>query len=175
MDVGAAGNNDVANARKNDSASHIFRFGWLALGQVVVVLMIGFLSWLLVAYLDMGLYGIALGAAIPIFLFAVTFQPIYACRQVRLKWTTFLTRTYGRVLLCTVPSAVVGVILLASIYPKGLLMICIEGLVCVMVFAVCAWWFALSRQERQDIRSILSRDRSQARTRNDALSQEMMD
>lgn len=54
-------------------------------------------------------------------------------------------------------------------------MICIKALACVMVFAVRAWWFALSRQERKDIRSILSRDRSPADTGNPALWQEITD
>lgn len=85
----------------------------------MAVLMIGFPSWLFAAYLNMSLYPIALAAAIPMFLFAVTFQPTYACTQVRVKWTNFLAFAYGRVLLCTVPSAVAGVMLLAFAYPDG--------------------------------------------------------
>jgi len=139
----------------------------------MIVLSIGFLCWSFAAHFNMQPYGVGLAAAIPIFLFVVTFQRIYASRQVRLKWATSLTRTYGRVPLCTVPSAVGRVILLAFAYTKRLLMICIEGVVCAMVVGACAWCFALSRQWRQDVCSVLRRDRSPADARNAALSQEV--
>jgi len=129
----------------------------LALGQIILVFVIGLLSWLFAVYFNMQLYGIALGSAVPIFLFSVIFAPAYACRQIGMNWPDYLARAYGRILLCTVPSAAAGLALIQVAYPEGLLMICLEGLVCLTLFAVCAWWFALSSSEREQVLALFRR------------------
>lgn len=123
----------------------------LALGQAVVVLAIGILSWLFAVHFDMRLYGIALGSAIPILLFAATFQPAYSCRQLGLKLLSYLNRAYSRVFLCTIPSAIAAIVMLKFVYPEGFFMICIEGLACYLMFLVPAWCFVLQPDERQQI------------------------
>ncbi|MHC5060997.1 MAG: lipopolysaccharide biosynthesis protein [Planctomycetota bacterium] len=129
----------------------------LALGQLVLVVVMVLLSWLFAVYFNMKLYGIALGSAVPMFLFSVTFRPAYACRQIGMNWLSYLARAYGRVLLCTLPSAVAGLVLVRVIYPEGLFMICIEGLLCLGLFAVCAWRFALTVTERDQVLALFCR------------------
>jgi len=131
---------------------------WLALGQIFVVFAIGFLSWLFSEFFDMGLCGIALGSAIPIFLFGVIFQPIYACRQVGLKWLDYMRDSYTRVLLCTIPPAAVALILLKFAYPRGFVMICLETLACLTVFAALAWQFGLTAADRHQILRLFQRE-----------------
>jgi len=140
----------------------------VALGQAVLVIAIGLLSFLFAVYFNMKLYGIALGAAIPILIFEATFKPAYACRQLGMKWASYLARAYGRVLLCTIPSAAAGLVLIRVAYPKGLPLICIEALVCLLVFYVCAWRFVLSVPEREQIMGLLQREPALEEGINDA-------
>lgn len=128
-----------------------------ALGQIVVVVVIGLLAWLFGEYLRMGLYGVALGAAIPIFFFSFIFQANYACRQIGLKWSNYMIQSYGRVSIGTIPAAGVGIILLRYFYPNSLLMIAAEGLVCILIFAVSAWYFELAADDREQIYAVFGR------------------
>ena len=122
----------------------------------------------------MKLYGIALGTAIPILIFEATFKPSYACRQFGMKWTSYLARAYGRVLLCTLPSAAAGLFLVRMIYPEGLFMICIEGLLCLGLFAVCAWRFALTVKERDQVLALFRRSVIQNEVPNGASGEEQV-
>jgi O-antigen/teichoic acid export membrane protein len=133
----------------------------LAIGQIPIVATIAVLGWLFAKYFEMGLYGVVLGAAIPILLFNFFFQPMYACYQVRLKWLSYMVEAYGRVVLGTVPAAVIGVALVWYAYPNSLIMIIFEWLMCMLIFAACAWWFVLSPEERLQIRGLLKRTPSQ--------------
>lgn len=127
----------------------------LAIGQIVVVAVIAVLGWLFAEYFEMGLYGVVLGAAIPILFFNLFFQPMYTCYQVGLKWLSYMVKAYGRVVLGTVPAAVIAIALVRCLYSNSLIVIIIEGLVCMLIFAACAWWFVLSQDERLQIRSLL--------------------
>ena len=146
----------------------------VALGQAVLVIAIGLLSFLFAVYFNMKLYGIALGTAIPILIFEATFKPAYACRQFGMKWTSYLARAYGRVLLCTLPSAAAGLFLVRMIYPEGLFMICIEGLLCLGLFAVCAWRFALTVKERDQVLALFRRSVIQNEVPNGASGEEQV-
>jgi O-antigen/teichoic acid export membrane protein len=129
----------------------------LAIGQIVVVLAIGFLSWLFAVYFQWGLYGIALGSAVPIFIFSATYQPFHACRQVGLNWLTFLWQAYGCVVLWTIPSTILGLVLLRVMYPSGLIMMALEGVLCMLVFVPFAWWLVLTPRDRDQVIGIFRR------------------
>ena len=147
---------------------------WLALGQIILVLVIGLLSWLFAVYFNMRLYGIALGSAIPVFLFSVIFGPVYACRQIGINWRGYLARAYGHILLCTLPSAALGLVFIRVIYPEGLFMICIEGLLCLGLFAVCAWRFTLTVTERDQVLALFRRSVVQSEVPNSTSEEEQV-
>ncbi len=132
----------------------------LAVGQVLLVIVIGILAWVFGEYFGMGLYGIVLGAAIPILYFDSIWQTRYACRQLGLKWLSYMGYSYGRAAVGTIPAVVVAVILVRYVYPKSLIMIIAEGVVCMLVFAVCAWWFVLNKEEREQILGVLKYGRA---------------
>jgi len=120
----------------------------LALGQSIVVLLIAVLSLLFAVYFDMKLYGIALGAAIPILAYDSVYKPAYASRQIGLGWWRYMAASYGRVLLATAPAAAVAFALLYYAYPKGLLDLIFEMALCVMILAVFYFLFVLKKTDR---------------------------
>lgn len=130
---------------------------WLAIGQIGVVVAIFGLSLGLAVKLDMGLHGIALGTAFPILIFAFFFQPMYACRQMGLRWFHYLAAAYPSVLLCTVLTGVAACLLRWFAYPNGLLMIIVEGAVCMVVFMGFAWRLALSANDRKRFAGLFRR------------------
>ena len=123
----------------------------LALGQIVVVIAIGILSFIFAVHFKMKLYGIALGTAIPIFFFDAIYRPLYACRQIDYKWLRYMVQSYGKVAVGVIPSAMTAYILLRYAYPKGLIMVIVEGVSSLLVFAVIAWFFILTGDERHNI------------------------
>jgi O-antigen/teichoic acid export membrane protein len=124
---------------------------WLSIAQIVSTFLIGLLSWLFGVYFNMRLYGIVLGTGIPVIVLSVIFQPAHACYQVGLHWLDYLNRSYTKVLLWSAPAALAGILLVRFIYPSGLIMIVSEGLVCLLIFAVCAWKYVLTDSERAQI------------------------
>ncbi len=128
---------------------------WLAIGQIGVVAAIFGLSLGLAKGAGMELHGIALGTAIPILIFALFFQPLYACRQIGLRWRGYLVAVYPRVLLCTLLTCAVAWLLRAFVYPHGLVMIVAEGAACMLVFSGLAWWIALSADDRDGLLGLL--------------------
>jgi len=131
---------------------------WIAFGQIISVTAIVILSWLFAVHFDMKLYGIALGSAIPIFLLSVTFQPAYACRQTGLKWLSYMSQSYSRVVLGLLPAAVAAVVLARYFYPNSLFAIITEALICILVFAGPAWCFVLTANEREQILATFRRN-----------------
>jgi O-antigen/teichoic acid export membrane protein len=121
---------------------------WIAYGGIIVALAIMFMSWLFAVHFDMKLYGIVLGVAIPRVLFNAIVQPMYACRQIGLKWLSYMGKSYGRVILGTVPTAAAAFVLVRYLYPGNLLMIISDGLVCMVIFAVTVLLYILTRDER---------------------------
>jgi len=130
---------------------------WLALGQILVVAVIGAASWILAIFFDMKLIGIAVGFAIPVFVFGFLFQPIYACLQIGIKWSEYMIRSYGGALACAVPMAATAVMLRTFIAYNGIIMIIMQGLASLAVFIVCVWFFALSDGDREQIFSLFKR------------------
>jgi len=126
----------------------------LAVGQVALVVVIALAAWLFGEYLKMELYGVTLGTAIPLLLFSALFQTKYACDQIGIKWLSYMRQSYGKVTLGTIPAAVAAVVLVRYFYPKTLAMIAAECLVCLLVFAVFAWWLVMDIEERKQIRSV---------------------
>jgi O-antigen/teichoic acid export membrane protein len=126
----------------------------LAIGQIGLVVIIGILSWFLGKYLSMGVYGIVLGAAIPILFFNSIFQTMYMCHQIGLGWLSYMRRSYIDVFWGIIPSAVIAIILVKYAYPKSLIMILVEGLLCMFVFVMFAWLFILNGEERKQFLSI---------------------
>lgn len=88
-------------------------------------------------------------------IFSLIFQPIHACRQMGLNWLSYLSRSYAKVFLWAIPAAVVGVLLIRYAYPSGLIMIILEGLICLLIFAVCAWRYVLADSERTHISALI--------------------
>ncbi len=129
----------------------------LAVWQIGLVVVIGILGWVFGEYFGMGLYGIVLGAAIPILSFSAIWQTRYACRQLGLKWPSYMRQSYSRAAVGTIPAAVAAVVLVRYIYPKSLIMIIAEGLICMLIFAVTAWRFVLKEEDRVQIRCLFVR------------------
>lgn len=137
---------------------------WLAIAQVFAVALIWATSWLFGVFFDMKLYGIALSMATVLLLLGLVFQPLYACHQVGTGYLSYLKQSYGRVFIGTVPTAALGIIFIRYVYPNELIMIVSEGLICMSVFAVTAWFFILEKSEKQSIiclfrRSALAADK----------------
>jgi len=129
----------------------------LALWQIAVVGVIAVLSWLFAKHFEMGLYGIVLGAAIPVLFFSSIFQTRYVCRQVGLKWLSHMGQSYVRVALGTIPLVLLGLILLRFAYPTTLLAIVFEGLLCMCIFVPFAWWFILLPHDRKPVLALFRR------------------
>lgn len=123
----------------------------LALGQSVVVIAIGVMSYLFVSCFKFGIYGIALGTAIPIFFYDTIYKPFYACQQIKSKWRVYMLKSYGLVTLCLIPCGLTAFFLLKVYFPKNLIMLVIEGAVCMSVFAISSWIFVLDKSEHQSI------------------------
>jgi len=134
----------------------------IALGRAVVVVAIVALSWLFGVYFEMGLYGVALGTAAPTALFAATFRPVYTCRQFGLGTLGYLWRSYARVVLLTIPVAGLGGALVWLAYPESLVMILLEGGVCMAVFGAVAWVWVLGPDERRQVRGLFEHHRGDA-------------
>lgn len=131
---------------------------WLALGQIGVAAAVIVLSVVFAQTAGMKIFGIALGTAVPVLGFALVFQPAYACRQVGLRWSQYLPQAYLRVVGCTAVTALVALLLRALVYPDGLLMIVIEGGICMAVYGGCAWRFALSDKDRDQFLGLFRRE-----------------
>jgi O-antigen/teichoic acid export membrane protein len=129
----------------------------LALGQIGVVAVTSLLVLLFAKYFAMGLHGIMLGTALPLFFFSSFFQTQYVCKQIGLKWLSYMHESYTYVLLCLIPSIAVALLLIRFAYPNGLVMISIQALACLMIFAVCAWPIALTSGERKQILAVFRR------------------
>jgi O-antigen/teichoic acid export membrane protein len=132
----------------------------IAIGQIVLVLAIVVLSWLFAVYFDMKLYGIALGSAIPTLLYSVSVPPIYACRRTGFKWLTYMVQSYGGVILGLIPASVVAVGLVQFSCPSNLIMIVVEGMICLLISILTAWWFVLTTDERESILNLFKNKRA---------------
>ncbi len=124
---------------------------WLSVAQVATVAFILFFSWLCGEYFSLGIRGVVLGTAVPILILGIFFQPIYACHQLNLKWFHYMVVSYGKALLCTLVSTVTGIGLIRWFYPRTLTMIGIEFIVCMVLFGLVAWRYALGDSERSQI------------------------
>lgn len=62
-----------------------------------------------------------------------------------------MRQSYGRVVLSAIPTAILATILVKYAYPHNVIIIIAEGLTCMLVFAVLAWWFILNSEERKQI------------------------
>ena len=61
----------------------------------------------------------------------------------------YLWRSYARVVLLTIPVAGLGGAPVWLAYPESLVMILLEGALCMAVFAASAWVLVLSPDERR--------------------------
>ena len=129
----------------------------IALWQTVIVMVIGILAWVFGEYFKLGLHGIVLGVAIPILFYNAIWHTRYVCRQLEIKWRNYMWQSYGRIILGSIPTAVVAVVLVRYAYPHSLAAIILEGLICMLVFAVIAWLFVFLPNERSQILVLLKR------------------
>ena len=87
---------------------------------------------------------------------------MYACRQVGLKWLSYVSQSYGRVLVGTIPAAIVAVLLVRYAFPSSFIMIILESLICLAIFGIVAWRFVLMAEDRLVFIDLLRRKRTLA-------------
>lgn len=114
---------------------------------------------------DYGIVGVALGAAIPQFLFYVLFVPRYTTRVIGVSLRTYLRDTYLKALL---PSLVLGSSLLfclSYIYPDNFVLLFVEACVCAALYLVAVYLLMLNADEQEKVRSQLLKRFSAARAK----------
>ena len=125
------------------SASHAILIGGgrirgLALVYLVATLASVGLGIAFVGYLGMGIVGAAIALVIPRFISNCLFQTWYASSQTGLRFIRYLSDSYTRPMLCSLPSVALGSLLVYLLPPGNLIYWVLEYILALTPFAVLA-------------------------------------
>jgi O-antigen/teichoic acid export membrane protein len=104
---------------------------YLAESLVIIIL-----SIVLMKNYAFGVYGAAAALAIPRFLSTCLFQPWYTCRQVGIRFGTYMLESYLQPSLCTIPSLILAGLLLYFFPPGSLFVWILEYVLALVPFAI---------------------------------------
>lgn len=104
-----------------------------------------------VGYTALGLIGAALAIVIPRVFSMCLFQPWYACRQVKLPYWGYIFNSYGRPVLCALPSVALAALLIHYLPPSNLAYWILEFFIALLPYAVFALTGVLDWPMREKI------------------------
>jgi len=103
----------------------------------------------------LGIYGVALAAAIPSLVARLVVQPIYCCRIIRISWRRYMLQVVLSPLILFATGAVIcrycDVYFTAKSYP----MLIVKGIAVLSIYATASYAFCLDNQTKQYIRTKL--------------------
>lgn len=132
------------------------------IGKVVTAGLIGglgniALSIFFVKYCGLGLFGIALGSTVTLFLTQSVVIPVMVRSQVDLSMLDFFLQGCGKAILGAIPMGLVGG-LIVCFWPAGSIWIVLfQMALCGLVYAVGVWYFSLDARDRHKVMNIASR------------------
>ncbi len=112
---------------------------------IMAVVNIG-LSLLLVK--PYGLHGVALGTAVPLFLYGSIFHPIYICRVLRVPLTRYFLESYARPLMAAGPLVALLVFFRLTVTFQSLIMVGVAVGISILVYGGIAFFIALEPSHR---------------------------
>jgi len=121
---------------------------YLTAGIFVVILAIIFMG-----PLGWGLMGAALALVIPQFIATCLFQPWYISRQAGVRLFEYIRQSYAMPVLCTVPSVILGALIVYFFPPTKLIVWALEYFVALLPFGVFAVTGVLDWPMRRELLS----------------------
>jgi len=121
------------------------------------------LALLLAGPMGWGMYGVAAAGAIALTGKNLIYTPLYAAHILRCKWTTFF-REVLPIIVAAVATLLAGKAIAASWDVTGWPRLILVGAAISGVYAACAYWVLLNRDDRGIVRRLLSGMSPQART-----------
>lgn len=116
-------------------------------------------SILFVKMTSLGVIGVALGVAIPLFFSHSIGVPWYAARQIGVSLWTFYREIYAGPILSTIPGIGVAFLLSRLWFPSNYSIMAIEFSLALAVSATLAWRLCLDNSMRNRIKAKISRSR----------------
>ncbi len=102
----------------------------------------------------LGIYGVALGTAIPALITKLVIQPLYCCRIFKIDWPTYVLRVLLKPLL------VAGFVICLEcnrmiFHATSYMQLVLKGSLAVLVYLILAYKFCLNHRNQQLVRSYL--------------------
>jgi len=105
-----------------------------AIGSLAAIL----LSIVLVTYTELGVVGAAIGLAVPQLFRRGLYLPITITKQLEMNLKTYLWQSYSKPVLCTIPSVILGYILVTFLPPSNLIFWLMEYTLALIPFGILA-------------------------------------
>jgi O-antigen/teichoic acid export membrane protein len=97
----------------------------------------------------MGILGTALGVAIPHLIMVIFILPVLVTKIMRVRLSDYLRHSYYGPLISALPFALACFLVGTFFSPNSLLTFFVEVMVLLPVYIVTAWFFAISKEDRQ--------------------------
>jgi O-antigen/teichoic acid export membrane protein len=104
-----------------------------------------------------GLVGVAIGTSLPVGLFAITFNPIYFSRILKIPLGEYLIRSHLRPFLAVLPMGLSGLVLVLCCKPETWASLIIQGMLTVLIHIMFVFYVGLEPDERMEVRQRLLR------------------
>jgi O-antigen/teichoic acid export membrane protein len=104
-----------------------------------------------------GLIGVAIGTSVPVGLFAITFNPVYFSRILKIPLGEYLIRSHLRPFLAVLPMGFAGLLLVFYCKPDTWTFLILQGLLMALIHILFAFYVGLEPDERTEIRQRLLR------------------
>ncbi len=106
------------------------------------------LTVLLASCTSLGVVGVAIGVALPLFLSHTVFLPWYAARQAEISIGSYLTSAYGGPILAALPCILLLVVLPVYWEPSNWMTLGIEAVIPLAATAAAAWFLCIDADMR---------------------------